>query len=256
MSEFVDQLFGFHWFLFFILSYLIDKELVLRIQLILWWLQAWDLGNFDWLLGLEAQKDRLPAVKISQSTYLRWVGQVFLRVKLLFLLSIPQTIWRPWFWMPLRSRWLTLGLILDQVEWVEMFTSLSEVLVIELTSTQWNKSRNGVTDRWFSLQVVGLPLGALLGCYWHWPSPLLGVWLGSLGSVLGSPSLIFLVQAWTNIVYISSINQMWPCLVSLRIEDGVSWVVSYRARDVPRNATALAIAATWVLTAVSGKAQF
>ena len=31
-----------------------------------------------------------------------------------------------------------------------------------------------------SFEVVGLPLGALLGCYWHWPSPLLGVWLGQL----------------------------------------------------------------------------
>ena len=33
-----------------------------------------------------------------------------------------------------------------------------------------------------SFEVVGLPLGALLGCYWHWPSPLLGVWLGQLGT--------------------------------------------------------------------------
>ncbi|CAK9098112.1 unnamed protein product [Durusdinium trenchii] len=62
-----------------------------------------------------------------------------------------------------------------------------------------NFQRPGILGTLIGYWVVGLPLGALLGCYWHWPTPLLGVWFG--------------------------------------------------------NATALAIAATWVLSAVPGSPE-
>ena len=63
---------------------------------------------------------------------------------------------------------------MEWVTWVHLgFTYLCE----------WNMVKiHAIWTIFFghSFEVVGLPLGALLGCYWHWPSPLLGVWLGQL----------------------------------------------------------------------------
>lgn len=42
-----------------------------------------------------------------------------------------------------------------------------------------NFQRPGILGTLIGYWVVGLPLGALLGCYWHWPTPLLGVWFGN-----------------------------------------------------------------------------
>ena len=43
------------------------------------------------------------------------------------------------------------------------------------------RCRPGILGTFIGYWVVGLPLAALLGCVWHWPTPLLGVWFGHLG---------------------------------------------------------------------------
>uniref|UniRef100_A0A7S4PRX7 Multidrug and toxin extrusion protein n=2 Tax=Alexandrium monilatum TaxID=311494 RepID=A0A7S4PRX7_9DINO len=43
-----------------------------------------------------------------------------------------------------------------------------------------NRQRPGIMGTFIGYWVVGLPLGGLLGCVWHWPTPLVGVWLGNV----------------------------------------------------------------------------
>eukprot|EP00439_Symbiodinium_sp_Y106_P004601 s3313_g1.t1 len=47
----------------------------------------------------------------------------------------------------------------------------------------------GILGNFIGYWVVGLPLGALLGCVWGWPSPLLGVWLGNVAA-------LFIAASW------------------------------------------------------------
>jgi len=43
-----------------------------------------------------------------------------------------------------------------------------------------NLQRPGILGNFVGYWVVGLPVGALCGVVWHWPSPLLGVWMGNV----------------------------------------------------------------------------
>jgi len=52
-----------------------------------------------------------------------------------------------------------------------------------------NFQRPGILGNFIGYWVVGLPLGALLGCVWGWPSPLLGVWLGNVAA-------LFIAASW------------------------------------------------------------
>lgn len=52
-----------------------------------------------------------------------------------------------------------------------------------------NFQRPGILGNFIGYWVVGLPLGALLGCVWKWPSPLLGVWLGNVAA-------LFIAASW------------------------------------------------------------
>merc|ERR1712107_602295 len=40
--------------------------------------------------------------------------------------------------------------------------------------------------------IIGLPLGGVLGCLWHWPTPLLGVWLGNVVALVIASSWVLI----------------------------------------------------------------
>eukprot|EP00747_Dinoflagellata_sp_TGD_P000368 gnl/TRDRNA2_/TRDRNA2_100476_c1_seq1.p1 gnl/TRDRNA2_/TRDRNA2_100476_c1~~gnl/TRDRNA2_/TRDRNA2_100476_c1_seq1.p1 ORF type:complete len:207 (-),score=26.50 gnl/TRDRNA2_/TRDRNA2_100476_c1_seq1:96-716(-) len=43
-----------------------------------------------------------------------------------------------------------------------------------------NRQKPGIVGTLVGYWLIGLPLGAVFGCIWHWPTPLVGVWLGNV----------------------------------------------------------------------------
>lgn len=75
-----------------------------------------------------------------------------------------------------------------------------------------NFQRPGILGTFIGYWVVGLPLGALLGCYWHWPSPLLGVWLGNATAlaIAGTwvVTAVFCRINWLTVVRVTGISPL------------------------------------------------
>lgn len=75
-----------------------------------------------------------------------------------------------------------------------------------------NFQRPGILGTFIGYWVVGLPLAALLGCYWHWPSPLLGVWFGNATAlaIAGTWVLtaVFFRIDWMTVVRVSAVSPL------------------------------------------------
>jgi Na+-driven multidrug efflux pump len=100
----------------------------------------------------------------------------------------------------LSKGWLALAFTTDvRVQTIMTRSSLGLVLSVPLYAQMMtfygalrgaNYQRPGILGTFVGYWFVGLPLGGYLGCVLHWPTPLVGVWLGNVVALAISASWV------------------------------------------------------------------